>query len=168
MSQSYAPKGSERSSFAHQDERLRRQNPLYDRTEPITRNFEKERCELNAKVLAQEGMSEAERRHDASNDKKAEARRSRRQSFMAKRSQPKLILQPPRHVSYAANHAAHNADAERDHAEALKDGEAKPEASMMMKVFKKSRKKAFIEKRLQQEGFDLKRQYRRSTQAHER
>lgn len=165
MSKSFTPKGCERSSFAHQDERLRAQNPLYERADPITRNFETQRCELNAKILAQEGMSEAERRRDAANDNAT--RKSRRESFMVKRSQPKHILQPPRHLSYGPNHVAHAADTEREHAQALKDMGAQPQISMMMKVFKESRKKAFLARRLKDHGFDLKGLYRANIQMHE-
>ena len=166
MSKPYAPKGSERSSFPHQDERLRAQNPLYGRVEPIARPFETERCSYHAKVLAQEGMTEAERRLALL--KKDEKRSERRSSFMVKRSQPKLLLRPPRLQSYGPDAAQFAAQAEKDHAEALRTDDGVTDQSMMMQVFRKSQRKTFLEKRLAREGFDLKDHYRHQARQRDR
>lgn len=166
MRESFTTKGSERSSYPHKDETLRLQNPLYGKAEPITRAFETNRCALHAKVLAQEGMSEAERRRD--NAQEADNRSRRRDSFMVKRSQPRNIMRPPRLIAYGPDHTAHAAQSETEHATALRSMEPKPEVSMMMKGFRESRRKAFLARRLRDEGFDLpamaKRQVKRQHQ----
>ncbi|MEM8985431.1 MAG: hypothetical protein AAGC95_01800 [Pseudomonadota bacterium] len=155
MSKSYAPKGSVRSSYPHQDERLRVQNPLYQKTEPITRNFETNRCDLHAKVLEQEGMSEAERRR--ANMKDVKSKKARRESFMVKRSQPRHLMRPPRMLSYGPDHAAFAHYAEQDHFEAVKSMEKPVDARSAVKAFRAARKKEFVARRLREEGFDLDR-----------
>lgn len=153
MSNTFTPKGSDRSSFAHQDERLRAQNPLYQKADQITRHFETNRCELNAKVLAEAGMSEAQRRRV--NAVELQHRIERRETFMVKRSQPRHLLRPPRTLSYGIDAQAHAQEAEHDHARALSAQPGDLQSNMMMKVFRESKKREFIARRLREQGFDV-------------
>ena len=104
-------------------------------------------------------MSEAERRRD--NAQETASRSKRRESFMVKRSQPRHLLRPPRMLAYGSDHSAHAVQSETEHAEALRSMEAKPEVSMMMKVFRESKRKAFLARRLKDEGFDLRAHHKR-------
>ena len=93
-----------RLSSTHERADLRAQNSLYEKVGRATTGFEKERCEYNARQLADAGKSEAKRRREA------EARVLRRSSFMVKRQKPNPVLRPSQQLALGPDRAAFNKD----------------------------------------------------------
>lgn len=120
------------ASFATSKTDLPGENRLAARTESIRPKFETERCEFNARQLADAGKTEAERREDA------QGRGVRRESFMVKRQKPQPVLRPSPALARDVDRAAFNAswDHERQAAAVHRS--------------KDKRKDAFKSKRIQQ------------------
>lgn len=154
MSKTFTPKGSNRASFTHQDQRLRAQNPLYNKTTPVAGEFERERCPLNAKVMDDAGLTEAQRRHKAMGLSQSDAskRAVRRESFMIKRSRPDHILRPPLSMAFGPDRQAFNACADRDHRNALQDQSPEDAGMRTTDEFRKACRSTFIRKRAEARG----------------
>ncbi|MEM7651524.1 MAG: hypothetical protein AAF204_05530 [Pseudomonadota bacterium] len=146
MSDEKHSRAKSRASFPHIDPALKAQNPLYEKVAPLTPNFEKERCPLHAAALAEESMSEAERRQAAM------ARDARRESFMIKRQRPHHHMQPPRHLSYGPDAQSFERQMREDYVASLRGQENSSKRQSEIKSYDRAARTAFKDKRLKSLG----------------
>lgn len=99
--------------------KYRAENPLYQKTQPITQKFERERCEYSARQMDDLNKTEAQRRYESMRTQQAVKAQSHG-SRMVQQDQPAPRPRPSPGMAYAADRAAHFArmDAERKSAHA--------------------------------------------------
>lgn len=104
-----------RASYSHTLQNLHQQNPLYGKTESITRNFEMNRDVYRARQLQDQGKTEVQRRREAEN------RNARRHSFMVKRQAARPVLRPSPTLSRGSDRAAFNSQWSQEQASARRN-----------------------------------------------
>ncbi|NKB59159.1 MAG: hypothetical protein GKS00_22760 [Alphaproteobacteria bacterium] len=123
--------GANRSgtSFARAQSNLSGQDNLQSKAGALRQSFETERCEHNAKQLADAGKTESQRRNENAE------RQERRDSFMVKRQKPAPVLRPSPALAYGTDKAVFNAQWDAE-AQSAKTAESKEERKA---AFKKAR-----------------------------
>ncbi|MEQ9489556.1 MAG: hypothetical protein RIM72_11250 [Alphaproteobacteria bacterium] len=104
--------GNPSPSFAHSRADLPGTDALRGKVAPLTHNFETQRCEFNARQLADAGKTEAERRTEA------QERTTRRESFMVKRQKPQPVLRPSPALALGSDRTAFDAEWDRERVDA--------------------------------------------------
>lgn len=91
------------------DVKLRADNPLYGKTRPITPQFEIERCEFNARHMADQQKTEAQRRFENMRREQmtAQTQKQGRSSQMIKQDRPTPQLKPSPAMAAGADRSAY-------------------------------------------------------------
>lgn len=109
-------------SFAGSQSNLPGQDTIRENAGSLRNSFEKERCEYNAKQVADIGKTEAERRKESTEIAE------RRESFMVKRQQPAPVLRPSPELAHGSDRATFNQRWEQEGKAAEQDREARKQA----------------------------------------
>lgn len=109
-------------SFAKSLPSLSGQDNLREKAGSLRETFETQRCEYNAKQLADRDKSEAERRSEAAE------KAAKRESFMVKRQQPKPVLRPSPGLAMGSDRASFNTQWDTEAEKANKDRQARKDA----------------------------------------
>ncbi len=91
------------------DSKLRADNPLYGKTKPLTPEFEKQRCEFNARQMSDLGKTEAQRRFESMRRErmKTQTQKRDRGSQMIRQDKPAPQLRPSPAIAAGADRSAY-------------------------------------------------------------